>query len=717
MNKLTASVAALPFRELGRRPDFVLALVVAFIIAMLIIPMPTLLLDGLIAVNIACGMIVLLVVLFAKGSLELSSFPSLLLVTTLFRLGLNVSTTRGILSNADAGDVVRAFGQFVTSGDIVVGLVMFLVITIVQFLVIGKGAERVAEVAARFTLDAMPGKQMSIDADLRAGSIDETEARSLREELGRESQMYGNMDGAMKFVKGDAIAGLIITALNMVAGFIIGVSRNGMALAAAAELYTILTIGDGVVSQISALLITLAAGVLVTRVAAKDGKSNLGFVLRAEIVRQPKVMMIAAFLLTILGLVPGLPMLPFVGIAAILVLGTVAGQLFAVADAKAAQSGSKKAQFDEALAQKVAQAKAQKSLADKMAPTVLPVCIEIDPRLSRVLGFDGDGQPSASCELINTFAPQLRDALFLETGVRFPGVRVQANTRAMPPCSFTIKIKDVPVVHESFPDDACLAMTSPRDVARLGVDAEPHVNPLSGTAVAVIALQDRDVVESGGVNVWSPAGVIALYLAQVLRQKAREFIGLQEVSDLVDRLEQVYPALVKEVVPKVVALPQLVDVLRRLADEGVSIRDLKTILEALGEHGAFENDGVTLTEMVRSQLSSQLAFSYAGLENRLSVVLLDPIIEETVADAIRCSGRANILALAPEVAREIIDSVEKAVAPAAASGLRPAVLTSAEIRRYVRKLLEGSLPNVAVLSYEELPSDLTVQPLGRAQLA
>ncbi len=710
--------AALPLASIGRRPDVVLALMMAFIVSMLIIPLPTMILDALIAVNIAAALIVLLVALFAKNALEVSTFPSLLLITTLFRLGLNVSTTRGILAHADAGEVVKSFGNFVLQGDVIVGMIIFLVITLVQFLVIGKGAERVAEVGARFTLDAMPGKQMSIDAALRAGSLTDDEAQEKRDDLSRASQLFGNMDGAMKFVKGDAIAGLIITALNLVGGFLIGSFRHGLEFADALETYSILTIGDGLVSQIAALLITLAAGMIVTRVEDKDKEKNLGYSLKEELLGNTKVLTIGAGLMLCLALVPGLPFLPFMFCA--LGVGTLAASGHFIPMMKQNQKPKtltqvRHAQFKKNLDSKIKQAKEQKSLADRMSPSVVPLGIDIDPELSLALGFD-DEEADDDTELMNVYIPQLRDALYLETGVRFPGVRVRPHVPNMAKGSFIVRVNDVPVLHEQVPTERLLATSNPDNLKRLGVTALTGKHPISRARMSLISPDDRAVVEAAGVAVWNPAGIVALHVASVLRRRAKAFIGLQEVSDMIAKMEKAYPALVKEVIPRVCTIPQLVNVLRRLVEERVSIRDLKTVLEAMGEHGTRDGDTLFLTEKVRAALAAQLAHAHAGMSGRLSVLLLDPMIEDTIASSISHNAHGKVLSLEPGICRSIINSVARALQPMVQQGVRPVILTNSEVRRFVRKLIEVDLPTVAVLSFDELPPDLTIQPMGRASI-
>ncbi len=715
-------LAALPLSSIGRRPDVVLAVCVSCIVSMIVIPLPTFILDSLIAVNIAAALMILLVAIFAKNALEVSTFPTLLLVTTLFRLGLNVSTTRGILSQADAGQVVKSFGGFVLQGDIIVGIVIFLVITIVQFMVVGKGAERVAEVGARFTLDAMPGKQMSIDASLRSGAYTEQEAQEKRDELGRTSQMFGNMDGAMKFVKGDSIAGLIITALNLVAGIAIGVIRNDMAASEAIEVYCILTIGDGLVSQIPALLITLAAGILVTRVEAKDKDKNLGFSLKDELFENASVLNIGGVLMLILGLVPGLPGIPFF-VCAISALTIGASRAFlpmfvkkALAKAgPGAATLAKQAAFKERLDKKVKAAKDQKTLSDRLTPSVVPITIDLGASLSKALGFENPDEDDDAL-LVTQYIPQLRDALYLETGVRFPGVRVRPHIKTMPPQQMIVRINDVPTLSQPIEPNTLLATTSPENLARLGVEAKAIQHPVSKVKIAQIKEEDREVVEAAGITTWDASGAVSLYAASVLRKKAKEFIGVQEVSELVERLEKAYPALVKETIPKVATVQQLVGVLRRLVDEGVCIRNLKTIVEALGEFGVRDGDPLFLTEKVRAALGEQLAYKHCGTDTKLPALLLDPVIEETIAEAIVTNSNGQVLMLDPQLCRQFTMCIAAALQPMVAQGKRPIILTNAEIRRFVRKLVEADLPQVSVLSFDELPMDLTIQPMGRAQL-
>ena len=696
---------ALPIGGLSRHPDIVLAAGVTFIISMLILPLPSALLDGMLALNLAFAGLILISTLMSEKPLQISTFPTLLLITTLFRLALNVSTTRMILAQATAGEVVKAFGEFVVRGDIVVGIVVFLVLTLVQFMVIGKGAERVAEVGARFTLDAMPGKQMSIDAAVRSGTIEEEEGQAKRDELDRESQFYGAMDGAMKFVKGDSIAGLIITALNLVAGLIIGVTRNGLALGDAAEIYSLLTIGDGLVSQIPALLITLSAGVLTTRVVSADSKTTLGTNLKDELLASPKSLGIGAAFSLGLGIIPGLPFLPFLIIASGL---AVASYLRHVGPRVDGEDGD---DFQATLAKRVKQAKAQVAQADRMVPGVPMVAVELDPVLSEALGFAA-GADDQNTELIGSALPKLRDALFAGTGIRFPGVRVRSNAVNLERSSCVIKLKDVPIATAEIPTGMVMALEAPEKLARLGATGQPGVHPVSGIAVSFCDESQRADIEAAGVMVFSSAEVVALHIAKVLKKYSKDFVGLQEVTQMIDRLESVYPALVKEVVPKIVSITQLADILRRLVDEHVSIRDLKSILEALAHCASHEIDGVTLTEHVRAALSLQLAHTHSGSSGRLSVMLLEPMIEESVRDSIQHTTSGSYLSLEPEMRSAIIGATAQALRPAIQAGARPVLLTTSEIRRYVRKLVEVELGDIAVLSFQELPPEMTIDPLG-----
>jgi type III secretion protein V len=657
--------------RLARHGDLVLAGVVVAIVAMMIVPLPTPLLDLLLSINIAAAVTVLLVSLYVGDATRIATFPTLLLLTTLFRLALEVSATRLVLLRADAGEVIRAFGNFVVAGNLVVGAVIFVILTIVQFIVISKGSERVAEVAARFTLDAMPGKQMSIDAELRAGHIDHIEARRRRAALARESQLFGAMDGAMKFVKGDAVAGIIVLVINVVGGLVIGVLQRGMEPAVAARTYTILTIGEGLVAQIPALLISTAAGIIVTRVASEDesngaGQGLLGRDIGRQMLAQPKALAITAALLGLLALVPGLPAPPFLVLAA--ALGTVAWRLLRAPGEAPHEELDE--ELDAAPTPDGAAMRARAAGADApLPPPVLtPIAVEVSAALGALLG---PADPKAGGIFIGETVPFVRERLFAELGIPLPTVRLRAGVPGLAGGAYVLRLNEVPLGRgEVALDDARAA------AAQLG------------DAVLVL-----------------------------LRRYGHEFIGVQETQALLDSLERTHPALVREVVPKLVSPILLADVLRRLVEEGVSLRNLRDILGALAEWAPHERDAVTLVEHVRGALRRTITFQHAG-GGVLTAFMLDALIEDTIREAIHKTPTGSYLALEPQLSRDIVMAVGRAVGPAGGAGA-PAgtvLLTNAEIRRYVRRLVETEHPGLPVLSYQELAPEAQIRPVGRISL-
>jgi type III secretion protein V len=658
-----------------RRSDLALAALVIGIVAMMIVPLPTLLLDLLISLNIAGAVTLLLVSIYVGDALKIATFPTLLLLTTLFRLAIEVSATRLILLRADAGEVIHAFGAFVVAGNLVVGAVVFVILTVIQFIVISKGSERVAEVAARFALDALPGRQMAIDGELRAGLIDGAQARRRRAALDRESQLYGAMDGAMKFVKGDAVAGLVVLAVNIVGGLIIGVLQRGLALPAAARTYTVLTIGEGLVAQIPALIISTAAGIIVTRVAAEDDGdgdgqgTHLAQEIAGQVLGQPKAIAMAAALLAGLGLVPGLPFVPFVLLAA--VLGLVARARFAVPHrgrrAPLRAGGPNGA---------VASAPAATALDDPSVPLMSPVEIELGPRLGGMLGAPAEGaaQDEGDGGDPRAFAARLgrvvHDRLFAELGIPLPPPRVRATDGASTgPDGYVIRLNEVPLGRGEIPPER--------------PDAEE---------------------------------VLAEHASAVLRRYGHELVGIEETQALLSRLQRSHPALVREVVPRIVSPGLLTDVLRRLVAEGISLRNLKDVLGALASASPAERDPVILTEKVRVALRRAITHRHADGAGVVSVLALDPMIEDAVRDAVHKTDTGSTLALEPQLSREIIEAVGRAVTAAtrapAPSSRRPVILASADIRRYVRRLIETAHPELAVLSHPELAPEAAIESVG-----
>jgi type III secretion protein V len=684
---------------LGRYADVALAGLVVLIVAMMIVPLPTLLLDGLISLNIAAAVVLLLVALYVGEPLRIATFPTLLLLTTLFRLALEVSATRLILLKAYAGEVIQAFGNFVVAGNLVVGAVVFVILTLIQFIVISKGSERVAEVGARFTLDAMPGKQMSIDAELRAGHIDHAEARRRRALLGRESQFFGAMDGAMKFVKGDAIAGMIVLLTNIVGGLVIGIAQRGMDAGTAARTYTLLTIGEGLVAQIPALVISTAAGILVTRVSSEEeGGGQLGRDVGAQILAHPKALAIAAALMGLLAAVPGLPTGPFLALGVL--LGYVAFRLLrAPAPAAAAVRPG-------------AAPSRPASRPFVPAPVLTPIAVELGPALSEALLAGGQGG-----RLIEELVPALRERLFEETGIPMPAVRLRPHSPGLPPGGYLVRLSEAPMGRGEVVIGGGLALESAQRLAALSLPATAATHP-GGAPAAWIAPADLPRAHLRGVTTLSAEDVIATHLLVLLRRHGFELLGIQEVQQLLEALERSHPALVREVVPKLVSPALLTDVLRRLAEEGITLRALREVLGALAEWAPLERDPVALTEQVRAALRRQLTARHVDATGTVAVFLLDPLIEDAVREAIHKTATGSYLALEPELSRDILAAVGRAVprpaGPIAAPA--PVILTSADIRRYVRRLVEAEHPHIAVLSYPELAPEARLQPLGRIKI-
>ncbi|RMH43362.1 MAG: EscV/YscV/HrcV family type III secretion system export apparatus protein [Deltaproteobacteria bacterium] len=686
-----------------KHADLVLAGLVVSIIGMMIVPLPTFLLDILLSLNVTLAVVLLMVSIYIGDALRIAAFPTILLVTTLFRLGLNVSTTRLILRDGYAGEVIESFGQFVVAGNIVVGAVIFLILTLIQFIVIAKGSERVAEVAARFTLDAMPGKQMSIDADLRAGNIDQAEAQRRRSALQRESQMYGSMDGAMKFVKGDAIAGILITVINIVGGLIIGVVMRGMSAGDAAAKYTVLTIGDGLVSQIPALVISLSAGMIVTRVASEDEGAHLGHDIVTQVLAQPKAIAVAAVLLALLGIIPGLPTVPFLLLSA--GTGALAYSL-RMREAAAGDGAAAGAPAPAVAAGRRARG-GRPGAADAFAPTgIVPAAIELAPDLAAAVGAT-DTEGSFFTETI----PQIRRALYRDLGVVLPGVRAR-TVPALPPNGFVVRIAELPMHQGTVRTDVCLVDEEPDRVAVLNVPAEAAPHPISGRTITAVPVAAAGVVQQAGLTAWTPAQVLAMTVASTLRKYAHEFIGIQETQALLDELEKTAPALVAEVVPKVASAHLLAEVLRRLVEEQISIRDLRAILHAMAEWAPNEKDPVILTEYVRSALARHITHEFAP-DGTLVAWLIDPMIEDTIRGAIQKTATGSFLALDPQTAADILAAFRKAFASLGPDAPPPIVLTTMEVRRYVRRLIEIELPDVVVLSFQDLRPDVNIQPVGR----
>jgi type III secretion protein V len=693
---------------LDRYSDIVLAVAVVAIVAMMIVPLPTPLLDVLLTLNISIAVMVLLISLYVPHALRLSIFPTLLLITTMFRLALTISTTRLILLTGDPGEVVVAFGNFVVRGNFVVGAVIFLILVVVNFIVISKGSERVAEVAARFTLDAMPGKQMSIDADMRSGAIDQDEGRKRRRDLERESALFGAMDGAMKFVKGDAIAGIIITAINIVGGLIIGVMQRGLTVGDAAKKYTLLTIGDGLVGMIPAILISMAAGVIVTRVGGDEEGTHLGKDVGSQLTAYPKAIAISAGMLVALGLVPGLPQVPFFLLGG----GAAAGAWFLLKGKERAaaveEAGGQPAPGGTPPSAAPPPREQMNPESEMFIPVVTPIVLEVSDALVPYVDSRQDGG-----KFLYELIPFMRDGLFVELGVRFPGVRARGNP-GLPPGAYQIQINEVPLVVGQATLGHVLVNDTVDRLKLMNVPGFETLNPSTRQPAAWVPEAHREMLDSAGLTTWDVPGYMILHLAAVLRRHAREFVGVQETQAMLDQLEKAFPAIVKEVVPKVVNILKLADILGRLVEEEISIRDLRGILQALAEQGLVESDNVMLTEHVRSAQRRYVSNKYSRGTNTLVVYLLDPQIEEAIRSSIKRTSTGTHLALEPDIAQEIVQAVKNECGHLPPTAQRPVILTSMDIRRYVRKLLEYEFnPPFSVVSYQELSPELNIQPVAR----
>ena len=689
---------------LSKYSDLLLAVLIVVPLAMIIVPMPTWLIDVLLTVSITFAIVILLVSFYISEALKIASFPTILLMCTLFRLALNISSTRLVLAHGYAGEVINAFGSFVVGGNYVVGGVLFLIITIVNFIVIAKGAERVSEVAARFTLDAMPGKQMSIDADLRAGIVNIEQALARRLQLQRESQLYGAMDGAMKFVKGDAIAGMVIILINIVAGFIIGVVQRDMTFMQAIQVYSLLTIGDGLVQQVPALIVSVSAGIVVTRVSSEAEGSNLGREIVSQLTAYPKALVVASVLLGVLGVVPGLPALPFFLLS--LISGGIAYYLMR----------TKKKAVDE-VKQTSKQEVVKKAVArhGDVLPFIMPSPVSLEVGAS-VIPFVDDKQDKG--RFINELVPLLRHGLYYELGVNFPGIQVRGQTVDMEPEAYVININEVPVAYGRVMKDCILVGESLEQLSLFNITGTEAIHPIDGSVVTWISKEHKDVASQAGFRMWDTAEYLILHLSYILRKHAHEFLGLQEIQNMLGELEKSHPALVKELIPKVITLLQLTEIFQRLVQEDIAIRDLKSVFSTLAQWGEIERDTLLLTEHVRSGLRRYITHKYAGTSNTLAVYLLDPEIEDLIRNSIRRTEKGNYLALEPDVTQEIIEAVGKEIAshPFPPGAKPPVILTTAEVRRYFRKIIELEFPQLSVLSYQELSENLRIQPIARVGL-
>jgi len=681
---------------IANHSDLLLPVGLMLAIGTFFISIPTQLISFLVIINLAISFIVLATSLYISSPLQLTAYPSILLFTTLFRLCLSVSISRSILENGNAGDVVEAIGKTSAGDSLVVGAVMFVMILVVQFIVIAKGSERVAEVAARFTLDALPGKQMSIDADMRSGLITQDEARTMRSELQRESQLYGAMDGAMKFIKGDSIATIIIAIINIVAGLAVGYQKLGD-LALAAETYTILAVGDGLAAIIGSVLITFSAGIVVTRVASAGEPSSIGTDIGDQLFSNPKPLALTAGLIFLLAFIPIMPTT-----AMIIISGMIGGGAYLI------HRQQKLREEEEALRAEKAGAILGK---DDLEPTfAVPLAVVVSSGITHLIDKNTEQGERFRAEL-----PKLRSAIYYDLGVMLPSVHVSGDA-PLEETQYFIAIKEVPIVYGTIRPDCVYVNDSAENIEAFGILGEDVRNPGDLRPGAWISADQQELAELSGLKVWQPEEVITLHLSRVMKRYAHEFVGIQETQAYLDFAARGLPKLVEEVVPNTLSIAQVNDVLQRLVQEEISIRDIKSILEALSEWGRVEKDATQLTEYVRAAMRRYISFRYAGVRETLFVHMLDPEIEDVIRGAIRRTQNGTYLSLDPNIAHDILEAIRRDIDNLPPTAQKPVVITDAEVRRFVRKMVELEFPELTVLSYQELASELNIQPVGRISM-
>ncbi|MGD8715474.1 MAG: flagellar biosynthesis protein FlhA [Desulfobacterales bacterium] len=682
---------------LSKNSDITLALAVVAILVFMVIPLPPTLLDLLISFNITFSLIILLASMYIMKALELSAFPSILLLATLFRLSLNVASTRVILIHGNegalaAGKVIKAFGSFVVGGNYLVGIIVFIILVVINFMVITKGAGRIAEVAARFTLDAMPGKQMSIDADLNAGLINEQEARARREEIAREAEYYGAMDGANKFVRGDAVAGIIITLVNIVGGLTVGVFQNNMTFADAAHTYTLLTVGDGLVTQIPALVISTSAGIIVSRAGTE---SNLGEEITSQILFQPRAIGITAIVLFGFGIIPGLPTVPF------LVLASLTG-LLAYLIRRATQEQMRAEEEEKMREEKTMPVEHLDSL-----PPLDTLAIEVGYGLIPLVDAEQDG------ELLERIK-SIRRQVAHEIGIIVPPVHIQDNMQ-LKPGEYVILIKGNEIARGELMSNYYLAMNP--GTAAEDIDGIPTKEPTYGLPALWIKENTKENALAKGYTVVDLATVMTTHLSDIVRRYAPEFLGRQDVQQLLDSLKESHPKVVEELVPNLLPLGGVVKVLQNLLREQVPVRDLIAILETLADWAPVTKDLDLLTEYVRQALARTITKMHQTQEGVLPVLTIDHSVESAIGGAVQQTDQGSLFALDPNSVQSIVNSLARNLEKCSAMNCQPVVVCSAHIRHHFKKLVDRFIPNVIVLSYDEILHNAEIQSLGTVELS
>lgn len=683
---------------LGSGSDSCMAVGVVAILMVMIIPLPPFLLDFLLALNITFSIVVILMAMYTVKPLDFAVFPSVLLVATLFRLSLNVASTRLILLHGNegevaAGKVIKSFGSFVVGGNYIVGLVVFMILVIINFVVITKGSGRIAEVAARFTLDAMPGKQMSIDADLNAGLVDENEARHRRDVIAREAEFHGAMDGASKFVRGDAIAGIIITLINIIGGFVIGVLQQKMPIVVAAQNYTLLTVGDGLVTQIPALIVSTSAGIVVSRAAAE---SSMGVDFGKQLLSNPRAVYLGSLVIFFFGLIPGLPHISF------MVLGLVVGGTAYLFDRKRQRTAA------------IEQVKATEADKAESAPESVEHLLMLDS-MELEVGYaiiplvdrQQDGQ---LLERIKS----IRRQFALEMGMVIPAIHIRDNLN-LKPSAYRILIKGVEVDKYELMVNHLMAM-DPGDAVQK-IDGIPTREPAFDLPAVWVPENKRDEAKFAGYTVVDGAAVMATHVTEVIRRHADELLGRQEVQNLLDNLARTHPKTVEELTPSLLSLGTIQKVLQNLLREGVSIRDILTIVETLADYAPVTKDPDFLTEYVRQRLSRAIVSPHLPEDGVLPVVTLEQDVEDVLLNSVQHTEHGSYLSVEPNVANTIMKSVSKEMQKLMAKGFQPIVLCSPQLRRHFRRMVEQFAPSLIVLSHSELSSHISFQSFGKVQVS
>lgn len=684
------------FERFAKNTDLLVAVGLLLILSVMIIPLPAILLDLSLTLSIALSLIILLVAIYTDRALDFSVFPSLLLISTLFRLSLNVASTRIILSEGHkgahaAGEVIHAFGNFVVGDNYVIGFVVFVILVIINFVVITKGSGRVAEVAARFTLDAMPGKQMSIDADLNAGLINDEEARRRRKEIEAEADFYGSMDGASKFVRGDAIAGIIITIVNVVGGLLIGIIQRGLDFTSALQIYTKLSIGDGLVAQIPALIVSTAAGAIVTR--NSSGK-NMGIEMTNQLFANPRALGIVSVIMLCLGLIPGLPFLPFATLS--FFIGGIGWFINRYKDEE---------KKDKEVKARELAAKPEKEKIENLLPLDL-MELEVGYGLINIIESQNSG------DLLERIV-SIRKQFALDLGIVVPSIHIRDNLQ-LEPAQYRILIKGVEVGGGKLMQDALLAM-DPGNVSRQ-IEGVPTKEPAFGLDAMWISNAQKEEAELIGYTVVDLPTVMATHLTEIIRTRAHELLGRQEGSILIENFKKTNPKVVEELIPEQMSLGHVVRVLQNLLREQISIRDLLTIFETLADEAPKSKDMEVLTESVRKKLAPRITKKYVNDEGRIPVLTLDNRYEELISNSLLQTEQGIQLVMDPVAAQNFISHIARAIELHPELAGQPILLTSPTIRRHVHKLIERFIPQLIVLSHSELTTDARISSVGTVEM-